>query len=224
MILALNGTSRANLPYLFLMDWRKQFVKPTGSLGWLVGHAMALKNRERSEWIFALLDLKPHERVLEIGFGPGTDIARAGSVAAFVAGLDHSDVMVRQASGRNQDLIRAGRADLRLGVAAKLPFSDAEFDCVFAINNAQFWKDLPATLSEIQRVLKPGGRVLLAVQPRNKGATDETTRQVGVGLSKALGAAGFIDVHSELRDMKPVPAVCVQGRRAAVGAQESVAS
>ncbi len=198
------------------MDWRSQFVKPTGSLGWLVGHAMALKNRERSEWVFALLDLKPTDRVLEIGFGSGTDIARAGQVAAFVAGVDHSDVMVRQASGRNRDLIRAGRADLRLGVAAKLPFPDSEFDCVFAINSAQFWKDAAKTFGELKRVLKPGGSVLLAVQPRNKGATEETTRQVGVGLAKALTAAGFEDVHSEIREMKPVPAVCVQARRAAL--------
>jgi len=191
----------------------KQFSKPTGTLGALVGHAMAFKNRERSEWVASLLDLKPHERVLEIGFGPGTDIARASRAAAFVAGVDHSEAMVRQASSRNQEAIREGRVELKLGVAAQLPYPDAQFDCVFAINSAQFWKDLPKPLGEIRRVLKPGGRVLLAVQPRSKGATDETARQVGFGLAKALTAAGFDDAYCEFRAMKPVSTAAVLAKR-----------
>jgi len=190
----------------------KQFSKPTGTLGVMVGYALAFKNRERSEWVASLLDLKPHERVLEIGFGPGTDIARASLAAAFVAGVDHSETMVRQASGRNREAIRDRRVDLRLGSASQLPFPDAQFDCVFAINSAQFWKDLPKPLAEIARVLKPGGRVLLAVQPRNKGATEETARQVGFGLSKALTAAGFEDVYCEFRPMRPVPTAAALGR------------
>jgi ubiquinone/menaquinone biosynthesis C-methylase UbiE len=190
----------------------KQFSKPTGTLGVMVGYALAFKNRERSEWVASLLDLKPHERVLEIGFGPGTDIARASLAAAFVAGVDHSETMVQQASGRNREAIRDRRVDLRLGSASQLPFPDAQFDCVFAINSAQFWKDLPKPLAEIARVLKPGGRVLLAVQPRNKGATEETARQVGFGLSKALTAAGFEDVYCEFRPMRPVPTAAVLGR------------
>ncbi len=177
---------------------------------------MALKNRERSEWVFSLLDLKPAERVLEIGFGSGADIVRASEAASFVAGVDHSDVMLRQATGRNREAIRAGRVDLRLGAAAQLPFPDSAFDCVFAINSAQFWKDPATTFAGIQRVLKPGGRVLLAVQLRNKGATDETTRQVGAGLAKTLAAAGFVDLHVDFKPMRPVATVGVQARRPAV--------
>ena len=52
------------------MDWRKQFAKPTGTMGWVAGHLMAMKNRERSEYVFSLLELKASDRVLEIGFGP----------------------------------------------------------------------------------------------------------------------------------------------------------
>jgi len=191
----------------------KQFSKPTGFVGRLVGFSLALRNRERSEWVLALLDLKPTDRVLEIGFGPGTDIQRASRAAAFVAGVDHSQTMVQQASSRNKLAIRDGRVELKLGVAAEIPYPDAQFDCVFAINSAQFWKNLPHTLAGIQRVLKPGGRVLLAVQPRNKGATDETARQVGAGLAKALTATGFEDVHCEFKAMRPVSTTAVQARR-----------
>lgn len=190
----------------------KQFAKPTGAFGWLVGYALAFKNRERSEWVASLLELKPNEQVLEIGFGPGTDIARASRMASFVAGIDHSDAMVRQASQRNRDAIREGRVELKLGRAAELPYPDAQFDCVFAINSAQFWKDLPSTLAGIKRVLKPRGRALLAIQPRNKGATEGTARQVGFGVAKALNEAGFDDVHCEFRQMRPVPTAAVVGR------------
>jgi ubiquinone/menaquinone biosynthesis C-methylase UbiE len=160
-----------------------------------------------------LLDLKPADRVLEIGFGSGADIARASATAAFVAGVDHSDVMVRQAERRNAPAVREGRVDLQLGSAGQLPYPDSHFDKVFAINSAQFWKDITKPLDEIRRVLKPGGWLALAVQPRGKNATDETARQAGIGLSKALTAAGFEEVHCEFQQMRPVATVCVLGRR-----------
>jgi|SRR5579864_201767 len=199
------------------MDWRSQitaqFAKPTGLAGSMVGHLMAIKNRNRSIWVFSLLDLNPADRVLEIGFGSGADIARASGTAAFVAGVDHSDVMVRQATRRNAAAIHEGRVSLQLGAAGQLMYPDSHFDKVFAINSAQFWKDMAKPLNEISRVLKPRGWVALAVQPRSKNATDETSRQVGIGLSKALTATGFEEVHCEFQQMRPVATVCVLGRR-----------
>jgi len=182
-------------------------------MGWIAGQLMAMRNGHRSEWVFSILDLKPTDHVLEIGFGSGTDIARASRSAAFVAGVDHSDVMLRMASKRNAEAIKAGRVKLQLGSAGQLPFPEAQFDRIFAINSAQFWKDAVKTLSEVRRVLKPSGWLALAVQPRNKNATEETTRQAGIGLSKSLTAAGFEDVHSEMQHMPPVPTVCVLARR-----------
>jgi SAM-dependent methyltransferase len=195
------------------MDWRKQFAKPTGALGWLAGHAMAMKNGERSDWVFSLLDLKPEDRVLEIGFGPGADLARASRVAKFVAGVDHSEVMVKQASRRNSPAIREGRVHVELGSANRLPFPESHFDKVFAINSAQFWKDSSATMAEIGRVLRAGGWVALAVQPRQKGATEDHAHHAGRGLAEAMKKAGFQDVHCESRAMRPVSTVCALGRR-----------
>jgi len=54
---------------------------------------------------------------------------------------------------------------------------------------------------------------VLAIQPRSKNATEETARQAGIGISKALSAAGFQDIHTEMHDMKPVPTICVLGRK-----------
>jgi len=195
------------------MNWRDQFAKPTGPMGWIAGKTMSMKNGHRSVWVFSLLDLKPTDRVLEIGFGSGTDLSRASQHAAFVAGVDHSDVMVKMAASRNAQAIKEGRVEVKLGSAAQLPYPEKHFDRVFAINAAQFWKDAVKTLTEVGRVLKPGGWLVLAVQPRGKNATEETAKQAGIGLSKSLTAAGFEDVHLEMHQAPKVPTVCVLGRR-----------
>jgi ubiquinone/menaquinone biosynthesis C-methylase UbiE len=195
------------------MDLRKQMAKPEGTVGWFVGHMMAMTSSDRSEWVFSLLDLKPEEKVLEIGFGPGTDLVRVSRMAAFVAGIDHSDVMVKQASKRNAAAIKAGRVQLQLGSANRLPYPEAHFDKVFAINSAQFWKDSVTTLAEVGRVLKPGGWAALAVQPRSKGATEDHAHQAGKGLADAMKKAGFTEVHCESRPMKPVSTVCAMGKK-----------
>lgn len=195
------------------MSWKNQLAKPTGAMGWVAGQLMAMKNGYWSTWVFSLLDLKPTDRVLEIGFGSGGDILRASQQASFVAGVDHSEVMFKLASRRNAQAIADGRVELHQADAARLPYPDGSFDRVYAINAAQFWKESARAMAEIARVLKPGGWVALAVQPRSKNATEETSRQVGVGLSKALSTAGFAEIHSEMQDMRPAPTVCVLGRR-----------
>ena len=57
-----------------------QFGRPRGIVGRLVGMILAYENRERNEWAVGLLDLKPDDRVLEIGFGPGLAIEQMASI------------------------------------------------------------------------------------------------------------------------------------------------
>jgi ubiquinone/menaquinone biosynthesis C-methylase UbiE len=198
-------------------DWRRQFAKPTGVLGALVGHLMAAKNRERSEWVLGLLDVAPGDRVLEVGFGSGVDVGRtaARACSGYVAGVDHSEVMVQQARRRNAAAIAAGRVQLELGSATCLPWPDQAFDKAFAVNVAQFWGDGSPAVSELRRVLRPGGLLALAVQPRSKGATEETARQTGASLLAALAAAGFEKVRLESKALRPVSVVCALGLKPA---------
>jgi len=195
--------------------WRSQFGHPRGWRGWAMGHLMAVTNKERSLWVLSLLNLQPEDHVLEIGFGPGADIHRAAERVAlgFVAGIDSSDVMLRQAMRKNREAIRAGRVELRQGTASHLPYESASVDVVFATNVAQHWGDPTGPLREIFRVLKPGGLAALAVQPRNKGASEQTAEQTGQILTDALFSAGFKSVRLERRPMKPVSTVCALGIR-----------
>ena len=192
--------------------WRAQFAHPCGKLGWLVGHLMAFKNRERSEWVLSRLNLDEEDRALEIGFGPGMDIKRASARAGYVDGVDPSDVMLQLARRRNAGAVAAGRVNLRAGAMPRLPFDGATFDKAFSINSYQFWPDPSTSAAELRRVMKPDGRVAIAVQPRNTGATESTVREVGRDIAGRLESAGFSDVQISYKKMKPVSTVCVMAK------------
>jgi SAM-dependent methyltransferase len=98
---------------------RAQFRRPSGFAGRAAGALMAHRssNRKRNAWAVSLLQVRPDDRVLEIGFGPGLAIRELSRLAheGYVCGIDHSELMLRQARRRNADGIRRGVVDLRLG-------------------------------------------------------------------------------------------------------------
>lgn len=192
-----------------------QFHEPRGLGGRAAGWVMANRgsNRKRNVWAVGLLDVQPTDRVLEIGFGPGVAIQELArrATSGLVVGVDHSELMVRQARKRNAAAVRADRVDLRLGSAEDLPVFDERFDKVLAVNSLMFWDDPRARLEELRALLRPGGRIAIAYQPRGPGATDETAAHAGHELAEQFGAAGFTDVRVEMLDLKPTAVVCVLG-------------
>jgi ubiquinone/menaquinone biosynthesis C-methylase UbiE len=119
---------------------------------------MARMNRNIAVWLINLLDIKPNDTVLEIGFGPGTAIGQMADLGLGrqICGIDYSPEMPQQATARNMEAIKSGRVDLRFGSVEHLPFRDNTFDKVFAINSMQVWPDIPASLREVWRVMKSG--------------------------------------------------------------------
>jgi len=195
----------------------QQFGKPSGPLGVLAGLVMRMRpsNRLRNSRTVDLLDIRPEDRVLEIGFGPGLAVARAAELASAgkVTGIDHSELMVRDARRRNAKAISAGRVELLLGSADALPSFDGRFDKVMAVNVYMFWKDPVAVLGGLRRVMNPGGVIALTLQPRRRGATVDDTRAAAERMSASLRAAGFGDLRTEILEMAPVAAACVLGRQ-----------
>lgn len=143
-----------------------QFACPTGMLGHLVGRLMAIKNAGMNEFAVEMLDVQPDDQALEIGFGHGRTIrmiaerARAG----FVAGIDLSDLMVRQAAKYNLDLIVAGRVEVCQGSVADLPYECGRFTKAMAVNNYQFWPNAELNLNEIHRVMREGGLLVICLR------------------------------------------------------------
>lgn len=106
------------------------------------------------EWIAE----RAHGRVLEVAIGTGRDFEFYGADVA-LTGIELSPAMLAIARSRAESLGR--HADLREGDAAALPFADESFDTVVCVLALCSIPDPARALSEMHRVLSPGGRLLL---------------------------------------------------------------
>jgi ubiquinone/menaquinone biosynthesis C-methylase UbiE len=192
----------------------RQFHQPSGLLGELAGWLLARRNAERNLWAVSLLDIAPDQHVLEIGFGPGLAIQEAAryAVNGLVAGIDPSDVMLRQAQRRNIAGVRSGKIDLRPGDAMALPFDNASFDKVLAVNSYHIWPDRRRGLSEVLRVLRPDGRLVIVEQPVG-GKPEAQAEHLRVELQAQLAEAGFRDTYLQETNIRQRPIVAVTGTK-----------
>jgi trans-aconitate methyltransferase len=170
-------------------------------------------NLERILWTLSLLDLKPDDRVLEVGFGPGIAIKFLADriPGGAIAGLDHSEVMAQQASKRNARAIQEGRVTLHVGDVSSPPVFDEPFDKIFTINSIHFWDKPVECLSKLCELMNPGGVIAVTLQPRSRGATDDTTIVIGKEVAANLIAAGFSQCRLEIRHTNPVAIACAIG-------------
>ena len=191
-----------------------QFGRPTGLLGGAAGLLMAHRssNRKRNAWAVSLLEVRRDDRVLEIGCGPGLAIRELSRIAraGHVCGIDHSEVMLRQARRRNADGLRRGSVDLRLGSVDELPAFDVPFDKILAVNTVLFWAEPAVRLAQLRQMLRPGGLIAVVHQPRGPGATDEASAAWGREIAAALERAGFSPVRLETLGLSPA-VVCAIG-------------
>jgi SAM-dependent methyltransferase len=189
-----------------------QFHRPTGAVGHVAGWIMGSRasNVARNRWAVELLDVQPTERVIELGCGPGVAVAALAARASrgLVVGVDHSDVMIRQARRRNRAAIRVGRVRLVHASVDELSIGDGAFDAALAVNTVGMWPDPVDRLRELAGLLRPGGRIALVSQPRCLGATAATSEAAAGELAGLLSAAGFENPHTEMLDLDP-PAACV---------------
>lgn len=192
----------------------KQFGEPRGPagviVGWVLGHRSS--NVRRNCWVVAQLDLDPADRVLEVGFGPGVAIEALTRALpeGRVYGIDHSDVMVRQATRRNRKAVQSGIVHLARASVDNLPPFGAPLDAILAVNSMWFWPEPATRLKELRSLLRSGGRIAITSQPRSKGANAETSRAEARETESALEVAGFTQIRVETLDLEP-PVVCVIG-------------
>jgi ubiquinone/menaquinone biosynthesis C-methylase UbiE len=191
----------------------KQFRQPEGLLGALAGTIMARRpsNVARNQWTIDLLDLKSDDRVLEIGFGPGLAIEAASLevTEGMVIGIDHSQVMLRQASKRNADAIAAGRVELYLGSLENLPPYEQPFTKIYSANVVQFWNEPIEEFRKLRSMLARGGLLASTYMPRNKDASNENGRAKAEEIKKQLLQVGFTAVHIRELSMQPLNAYSV---------------
>jgi demethylmenaquinone methyltransferase/2-methoxy-6-polyprenyl-1,4-benzoquinol methylase len=108
------------------------------------------------------LDPRPGQRVLDVATGTGMVAFAVAARGAAVVGLDQSPAMLARARAK---LVAApelaGRVSFMAGEAERLPFPDAAFDGLSFTYLLRYVDDPAATLAELGRVVRPGGRVAM---------------------------------------------------------------
>jgi ubiquinone/menaquinone biosynthesis C-methylase UbiE len=135
-----------------------QCRKPTGRWGRFVLRRMNSWHSKLTDWGLSQVAIPQAGTILDIGCGGGRTIAKLTVLApeAKVFGIDYSDDSVAIARKTNAKLIHAGRVQIEHGSVSQLPFDDNTFDLITAVETHFFWPDLPGSLREVLRVLKPG--------------------------------------------------------------------
>lgn len=140
-----------------------QSGKPRGRFGRFLVRGMNFGHSGLTRWGLTKVDIRDNAAVLDIGCGGGRALERLASLASLgkVVGIDYSEDSVAVARKRNQRLIATGRVEVLHGSVSSMPFPDATFDCVSAVETYYFWPDIAADLAEVRRVMKPSGQMVI---------------------------------------------------------------
>jgi demethylmenaquinone methyltransferase/2-methoxy-6-polyprenyl-1,4-benzoquinol methylase len=104
----------------------------------------------------AALDLQPGQRVLDLAAGTATSSAALARSGADVVGCDFSLGMLRVGKAQAHEGV-----ELVAGDALRLPFTDASYDAVTMSFGLRNTADIDRTLTELLRVTRPGGRLVI---------------------------------------------------------------
>lgn len=102
--------------------------------------------------------------------------------------------MVATATARHAEVVASGRLVLHVGDVLDLPLRDDAVDRIVTVNTVYFWRDLPAALAEVRRVLAPGGRLVVGIRDGSvmqQVTPDLFTLRTPADLAQALTAAGL---------------------------------
>ncbi len=123
--------------------------------------APSMWRSEINDAVLELVDPKPGEQVLDIGAGMGPGTVLAAKAGASVTAVEPTPFMRRVLTARR--MLQGGRDRIAVsdGAAEKLPAADGSVDALWSVNAMHHWVDPAIAATEIARVLRPTGRVVL---------------------------------------------------------------
>jgi len=150
------------------------------------------------------MGIRPGDRVLEVGVGTGINAALYPGDCS-VTGIDLSSSMLEKARER---VARKGVRNVRLLQmdAANLKFADDSFDIVYAPYVISVVPDPVAVASEMRRVCRPGGRIVILNHFRSKNRVGAWLERIISPLTVHIGFKSDLDLPAFLAqaDLKPV--------------------
>ncbi len=151
---------------------------------------------------FLLAEVHVGDRALDLGCGAGSFTAALAQAGATAVGVEVAEAALRRARMRNPSL------DFRLApIDGPLPLADNSFDVVWASEVIEHVADTARWLSEVRRVLVPGGRLLLTTPSHGRlpiaiGGLERFAEPLGDhlhlytrrSLESVLGEFGFAEI------------------------------
>jgi SAM-dependent methyltransferase len=170
---------------------------------------MASKPSERFVWAVETLAVDPADLVLEVGCGHGVAVSLVCErlTSGRITAIDRSPKMIELATRRNREHIERGRAVLKTAALEEADLGDERYDKVFAFNVAPFWLQPQNALAIVRRHLAPDGTLHVFWDARH--TQPDRARELAELLSEKFRSAEFSVNEVRVKDLRPVPAVCV---------------
>ena len=171
-----------------------QFSRPSSLMGRILLRSMNIGHGRLHQWGLKAAGIQLTDRVLDVGCGGGKAISRIlEETRREVAGVDHSPEAVKTARSVNRAAISSGRLRIVESSVENLPFRDGFFDVVTAFETTYFWPELQAGLTEIRRVLSPGGRLVIANEFADRASAGAWADRLNMHVpdSEALAGAAY---------------------------------
>lgn len=143
-----------------------QCRRPHGWLGRWFLRNMNKRHSPLTDWGLSHVAIPQSGALLDIGCGGGRTIQKLAVAApmAKVCGIDHSADSVAATSRLNAAAIAHGQVNVLQGSVSELPWPEATFSLVTAVETHFFWPNLPSDVREVFRVIAPGGQFVLIAE------------------------------------------------------------
>jgi cyclopropane fatty-acyl-phospholipid synthase-like methyltransferase len=198
------------------------------------GGSLAEATQRLTDEVIERLGAGPGQRVLDVGCGTGGPALRLAEIRGVsVTGVTVSRRQVVRARAASRALGLAGRVRFAYADAAVLPHADARFDAAYAIESMTHMEHKDRVLAELARVLRPGGRLVIAdgiLHAPHGAAARRAVEEISVlcgghppptlrGYRELLGAAGLdlvavADVSKQTRRTLPLMTAAVEAAAA----------